>query len=491
MGRPSTVCNKSCICLAGSKGRFCSLCEDGYYKQGIRCYACPKTQIDGYVLVALVVLTTVLLILAFFLYEKNRFLSIVLIFSQISLLTVLAMLHLVPGSLLELNIIFLFVALAVNAKAARGILKISVFYLQTLDALISNNDIWPAEVFETQHYISNVFNFRFSGLACKIPRLFTPLGELVSLMLLPVICFLGIGLYYGLGHLAFILFRLRNFPERRYRLRNSCLQLSIMCLNLFYFPIVKKTASVLAHCGEDNDYHYLKGTPWMECKGHVYTTLQVLGWLALVIYVFGVPFGVLLPLLRKHNVARRDQLLPEERETLDSWLGSLYLPYKKEFRSYFQIFLIVRRMLMAFALSFIARPSSFQTIAVCFVLLVSLCFQLFFRPFIDSFQKIPLENTMESLVLLTLHFSFMNIRYAVLNPDSSHGIIWMLVSVNLVLLCGIVVSIIVVLGKKNLAETAANEESSPFLQTRSSSAELGRDMERYGSFEDSETVTTE
>ena len=491
MGRPSTVCNKSCICLSGSKGRFCSLCEDGYYKQGIRCYACPKTQIDGYVLVALVVLTTVLLILAFFLYEKNRFLSIVLIFSQISLLTVLAMLHLVPGSLLELNIIFLFVALAVNAKAARGILKISVFYLQTLDALISNNDIWPAEVFETQHYISNVFNFRFSGLACKIPRLFTPLGELVSLMLLPVICFLGIGLYYGLGHLAFIVFRLRNFPERRYRLRNSCLQLSIMCLNLFYFPIVKKTASVLAHCGEDNDYHYLKGTPWMECKGHVYTTLQVLGWLALVIYVFGVPFGVLLPLLRKHNVARRDQLLPEERETLDSWLGSLYLPYKKEFRSYFQILLIVRRMLMAFALSFIARPSSFQTIAVCFVLLVSLCFQLFFRPFIDSFQKIPLENTMESLVLLTLHFSFMNMRYAVLNPDSSHGIIWMLVSVNLVLLCGIVVSIIVVLGKKNLAETAANEESSPFLQTSSSSAELGRDMERYGSFEDSETVTTE
>ena len=497
MGGPSTVCNKSCICLTGSKDRFCSLCEDGYYKQGILCYACPKSEIDGYVLAALVVLTMVLLILAFILYERKRFLSIVLLSSQFTLLTVLAMLHFVPGWLLELNIIFLFVALAAKGKATRGILKISLFYFQTLDALISNNDNWPAEVFETQRYISNVFNFRFSGLACVMPSLFTPLGELVSLMLLPVICIFGIWLYYGLGHLACIVFRLRNVTERRYRLRNFCLQLSIMSLNLIYFPIVKKTASVLGHCGVDNNHHYLIAAPWMECNGHVYTTLQVLGWLALVMYVFGVPFGLLLPLLRKYNVARRDQLLPQERETLDSWLGSLYLPYKKEFRSYFQIWLIVRRMLVAFALSLITRASSFQTIAVCFVLQVSLCFQLFFRPFIDSFQWIPLENTMEALVLLTLHFSFMNSRYAVLNPESSDSILWMLVSVNLVLLCGIVVSITVVLGKKNpeevqleLHETIANEERRPFFHTNSPSATLvrnGPEAEQYGTFEDSQS----
>ena len=200
MRRPSTVCNKSCICLTGSKDRFCTLCEDGYYKQGILCYPCPKDEIDGYVLAALVALTMVLLVLAFFLYGRKRFISIVLIFSQFTLLTVLTMLHFVPGWLLELNTIFLFVGLAAKGKAARGILKISLFYFQTLDALISNNDIWPVEVFETQRYISNVFNFRFSGLACTIPRLFTPLGELVSLMLLPVICIVGIWLYYGLGH---------------------------------------------------------------------------------------------------------------------------------------------------------------------------------------------------------------------------------------------------------------------------------------------------
>ncbi|KAL9983634.1 hypothetical protein ACROYT_G005833 [Oculina patagonica] len=493
--RPSTVCEKSCICLTGSKDRFCSLCEDGYYKQGIRCYACPKTKTSVYILAALAVVTMALLILAFFLYEKKRFLSTVLVFLQIVILAVLAMLRIIPGWLLELNAIALFVGLAGRGKGARGILKISVFYFQTLDALISNNDIWPVEVLETQRYIGNVFNLRFSGLACLISRLFTPIGELVSLILLPGICILVIWLYFGLAYLVCVILRYSNLRERRFRLRNTCLQLSILTLNLTYFPIVKKTAAVLAHCGEDNSNHYLREAPWMECKGHVYTILQVLGWLALVLYVIGVPFGVFLPLLRFNNVKTRNQLPPQEQETLDSWLGSIYLPYKKEFRSYFEIFFLVRRMLIAFSLSFITRVSSFQTIAVCFVLLVSLCFQLLFRPFVDSYQKIPLENIAEALVLLTLHFSFMNIRYAALNPESSDGIVWMLVTVNLILLCGIVLSIIALLGRShavealvNVDERAGNEQHAPILQEDSPSSALARNgHEQYGTFDDSNT----
>ena len=491
--RPTTVCKKSCLCLKGSKDRFCSLCEDGYYKQGILCYACRKTEISVYILAALTVLTMVLLVFNFFLYERKRLLSIVFVLSQFIFLAVLAMLHIIPGWLVELNTIALFVGLAGRGKAARGILKISVFYFQTLDALISNNQIWPVEVLKTQRYISNVFNLHFSGLACVIPRLFTPLGELVSLILLPVVCILGIWLYYGLGYVLSAVLRLGNLQERRFRLRNTCLQLSIISLNLTYFPIVKKTASVLARCGEDNNYPYLREAPWIECKGHVYTTLQVLGWLAMVLYVLGVPFGVFLPLLRRNIAATRDQLPPQDQEALDSWLGSIYLPYKEEFRSYFEICFLMRRMLVAFSLSFISRASSFQTIAVCFVLLLSLCFQLLYRPFRDSFQTIPLENTVEALVLLTLHFSFMNIRYAIQNPESSFAIIWMLVSVNLVLLCGIIVAIIVLLGRTNTVEvhlkvheTAGDAESAPILRRDSPSSALGRNgsEELYGTFQE-------
>ena len=495
--RTYTVCNKSCLCRTGSKDRFCSLCEDGYYKQGILCHACRKTEASVYILAALIAVTMVLLILAFFLYERKRFLAVVLVFSQLILLAVLAMLHIIPSWLLELNTVALFVGLAERGKAARGILKISVFYFQTLDALISSSDIWPKEVLEAQHYISNVFNFHFSGLACVIPRLFTPLGELVSLILFPVICILGIWLYYGLGYVLFPVLRLGNLQERRFRLRNTCLQLSIVSLNLTYFPIVKKTASVLARCGEDSNYHYLREAPWIECRGHVYTTLQVLGWLSMVLYVIGVPFGVFLPLLRKHHVTTRDQLPPQEQESLDSWLGSIYLPYKKEFRSYFEICFLMRRMLIAFSLSLITRASSFQTIAVCFVLLLSLCFQLLFRPFNDSYRKIPLENTMEALVLLTLHFSFVNIRYAVQKPESSAPVVWLLVIVNLVILFGMVLSVILLLGRAHVVampllagEEVVDEELALDYQTDFSLSALIRNTgpeEQYGTFDVSET----
>ena len=490
--RSSTVCNKSCICLSGSKGRFCSLCENGYYKQGIRCYPCHKAETSIYILAALAVVTMVLLTVAFFLHERKRFLSVVFVFSQIILLAVLAILRIIPAWLLELNTIALFVGLAERGKAARGILKISVFYFQTLDALISNNDIWPVEVLKTQRYISNVFNFRFSGLACVIPALFTPLGELASLVILPVICIVCIWLYAGLGYLVSTVFRLRNMQERQLRLRNSCLQLSIVSLNLTYFPIVTKTASVLARCGEDNNYRYLREAPWMECEGHGYTILQMLGWLALVLYVIGVPFGVFLPLLRINNVARRDQLPTQKQESLDSWLGSIYLPYKKEFRSYFEIIFLVRRMLIAFSLSFITRSSSFQTIAVCFVLLVSLCFQLCFKPFNDSYHKIPLENTVEAMVLLTLHFSFMNIRYSVQKPNSSAPIVWMIVAVNLFLLCAIVLFIVLLLGSAHVVqmplvvnEKAGDDERAPVCPTDSPLSALARNgpEEEYGTFD--------
>ena len=479
--RPFITCNKSCLCQKGSRDRFCSLCEHGYYKQGILCYACRKSKASVYIIAVLLILSIMLITLGFFFYEKKRFLSVTFVFSQIIILTVLAMLQIIPAWLLELNVIALFIGLAGRGKGARGIMKTSVFYFQTFDALLSNTDVWPVEVLETQRYIGNVFNFRFSGLACEFPRLFTPLGELASLLILPLICILLVWFYFTLGYLVFKIFEYPNLEERRLRLRNTCLQLSVMTLNFTYFPIVKKTASTLAHCGEDNGQRYLREAPWMECEGYDYTILQVLGWLALPLYVIGVPFGLFLPLLHFNKVARRHEMPQQDQESLDSWLGSIYLPYREEFRPYFEIIFLLRRMLIAFALSLINRGSSFQTIAVCFVLLVALCLQLSFRPLNDSYQKFPLENTAETLVLLTLHFSFMNVRYAALNPDSSLPIIWMIVSVNVVLLCGMVVSIILLLKKAENAdeivhEARGHEEHAPVLGDGA--------REQYGTFEE-------
>ena len=92
----------------------------------------------------------------------------------------------------------------------------------------------------------------------------------------------------------------------------------------------------------------------------------------------------------------------------------------------------------------------FQTIAVCLVHLASLCFQLHSRPFRDSYEKISLENSAETMVLLTLHFSFMNVRYAFLTPHASAPIVWLLVVVNAIVICSLVVCIILLLGRAHI-----------------------------------------
>lgn len=205
-----------------------------------------------------------------------------------------------------------------------------------------------------------------------------------------------------------------------------------------------------------------------------------------------------LPLL-VHKAAKRDQLPPQDQETLDTWLGSIYLPYKNEFRSYFEILFILRRMLIGFSVSFISPSSSFQTIAVCFVLLVSLCFQLLFKPFKDSCQKIALENSVETLVLLTLHFSFVNIRYVVLSPHTSASIVWLLMAVNAIVFGGLIISIITLLLRRenevyihreapqSQQEVEEDEEWAPEQQTEDSkttSPLIGNEpVEVYGTFD--------
>ena len=215
------------------------------------------------------------------------------------------------------------------------------------------------------------------------PDLFTPLGKLILLVVLPIASISVLWLYFSF---VSSLVKLWQPFDRLLPSRSTCLQLCIICLNLTYFPIVKKTFSLLAECDEDSGYHYLREAPWQECHAHVYTLLQALSYVALIIYVIGVPFGLFLPLLVVY-VRNRENLDVEEQQAVDNVLGSIFLPYKEQFRSYFEILFLLKRMLLAFFLSFIPQVSTFQTIAVSFVLLVFLCLQLLLWPYVDSYQK--------------------------------------------------------------------------------------------------------
>ena len=43
-----TKCNESCICHSGNTDRFCSHCEEGFYKIGGLCYLCVKGDLSYY-----------------------------------------------------------------------------------------------------------------------------------------------------------------------------------------------------------------------------------------------------------------------------------------------------------------------------------------------------------------------------------------------------------------------------------------------------------
>lgn len=92
-----------------------------------------------------------------------------------------------------------------------------------------------------------------------------------------------------------------------------------------------------------------------------------------------------------------------------------------------------------------------------------------------------MENTAETLVLLTLHFSFMNVRYVPLNPNSITSIVWILLVVNLIVFCFIVISVIALLGRVPDAVhdreevSAENEPQEPDDEVSSSSVLVDQD----------------
>ena len=105
-----------------------------------------------YILICIVLALGITAFVFGVLYERRRLLSVLIAFAQIIILLVLAMLDIIPGLFFELNTVFIVVGLAGRGKDSRGILKITVFYLQTLDALTSNTNIWPLGVLEISNF---------------------------------------------------------------------------------------------------------------------------------------------------------------------------------------------------------------------------------------------------------------------------------------------------------------------------------------------------
>ena len=464
-GRPFTTCDLECICSKGSGGRFCSKCKRNFYSHGGNCNECPSKASDK-LEILLPVILLFLLVLAFVIwliyFRENRKWSVVVIIMQIIVVTILHIFDFVPSWLLEINIIVLLLALVGHGSQARGILKIALFYFQLLDAMISNFNRWPARVLQIQRYFSNVFNFKFEGLECYFSDLFTPVGKLTSLLLLPVGVTLGTSLVYFAIVIFYKIFN--NEGEIIKKARNYSVNFVIVFLNLIYFPIVKRSFSALSPCLKDKECLYVAQNPWIDCPSDEYRIMRILGFCSLALYILGIPFALFLPLLLWTFVYRPGN---DEQNDRDSWLGSLYLAYEGKYRNFLEICFLLRRALFAAALSFIPHHSSFQVPVLAVGFLISLLLHMAYKPYRCPSHlnicriAINVENNLESLNLTTLLLSFIALGQESVRSNQNVTLLWIIIAGNCFTTVACIIGAVMRLVTREMRGNFENAEAPP------------------------------
>ena len=457
-----TTCNHSCICHEGNTDRFCSRCQDGFYKLGGLCFKCPKgDQIYYYLFIPSFAVSFLALLWSYFYFKLKPIKWFAVTAAHFLLMLTFMLLDLLPAWVFKLNLVVFVLCMTSRGKAAQSLISITVFYIQTMDFLISSVNVWPKKVVVAQTYLSSYWNLYFPSLSCDLPSLFTPVGKFAFLLLLPVACMAMIGLYFII---LMTYDRFRRDQERMESVHFKCRQSAFFCLNFSYFPIVKQTLSILRPCHNDRDVLYMPNFPWIECTSHTYKTLSALGGVSVAFYLIGFP--LLLIYLMFAFFRKREIMSPEDREKLDAWLGPVYLPYKPKYQHFFEIFMLLRRLLLAIALSMISSSSSLQTFVVWLILMVSAILCLRLEPYGNrSNNRCAQENVFEPLVLFVLSMSFMLVRFSALDSSYTVAFVWVVMFVNscvLVVLVGVILRLLVVTGNSSdngdLAGSINNDE---------------------------------
>ena len=444
-----TTCNLSCICHEGNTDRFCSRCQDGFYKLGGLCFKCPKgDQIYYYLFIPSFAVSFLALLWSYFYFKLRPIKWFAVTAAHFLLMLTFMLLELLPAWVFKLNLVVFVLCMTSRGKAAQPLISITVFYIQTMDFLISSANVWPKKVVVAQTYLSSYWNLYFPSLSCDLPSFFTPVGKFAFVLLLPVACMAMIGLYFII---LMTYDRFRRDQERMENVHFKCRQSAFFCLNFSYFPIVKQTLSILRPCHNDRDVLYMPNFPWIECTSHTYKTLSVLGGVSVAFYLIGFP--LLLIYLMFAFFRKREIMSPEDREKLDAWLAPVYLPYKPKYQHFFEVFMLLRRLLLATALSMISSSSSLQTFVVWLILMVSAILCLRLEPYDNlSINRWAQENVFEPLVLFVLSMSFMLVRFSALDSSYTVAFVWVVMFVNscvLVVLVGVILRLLVVTGNSS------------------------------------------
>lgn len=139
-----------------------------------------------------------------------------------------------------------------------------------------------------------------------------------------------------------------------------------------YFELSNSILNFLRPCDEDG---YMPALPFVPCSydDSIYKPLQILSWLFLGVYFFGIPalFGWIL--------FRNRKLISQGSHAADRRVGFLYESFRREV-FWFEMVWMARRVAISVIISFIARSST-RTAALTALLFLSLLLERVFLPF--------------------------------------------------------------------------------------------------------------
>ncbi|CAH3034546.1 unnamed protein product, partial [Pocillopora meandrina] len=171
------------------------------------------------------------------------------------------LLEFLPTWVFKLNLVVFVVCMTSRGKGTKSLISIAVFYMQTMDFMVSSSNVWPPKIVAAQKYLSSYWNLYFPSLSCDFPSLFNPVGKFTFILLLPMGCLALVGVYF-IVMLSYN--KVRPQERRMENVHFKCRQSAFFCLSFTYFPVVKQTLSILRPCQNDRDVLYMPISPWIE-----------------------------------------------------------------------------------------------------------------------------------------------------------------------------------------------------------------------------------
>ena len=375
-------CVASCTdpCVVGHGGRLCSKCEEGYYRKSP--YHCAPCVMGLKQTICLVIAVSAsILVLTFYFMRKhkasgNQELIHTIADSQVLEVLITFLLVLLGISSTATVVFMVFIVLIVYLQQLRSppyATMIFIFYIQTTQALLQGNFIWPSFL----SYLLQLFEIMYApvpGLAC-LPNIFTGKqlgweGAFVLIFTFPLF----------LGSLILFYIIVTGTVQKKPVWKKAFLSYWLL-LSVLQFPLGNMSLGTLS-CRIDpvTRLRFMSSQPWKECR--ITSFIQIFGVFGLVVYFLGIPFTL--------HYWFWNKVFPDP---LNKEIGDLLLPGGVPTHTVphvmFIIFLTIRWMMLSVILSFIPIDWGLQRPLIVTLLAVNILLVVQVNPYENYYPRQP------------------------------------------------------------------------------------------------------